>query len=106
MIQNVATPQATINPNRLRLGIFLVLLWWIPFWVLAPFINSQHGVGKSSHATSMLTITIMIVQTIIGAIGVYVAGKQASTIIKETPKKQVLPKMWQIIRHGTVSQYT
>lgn len=87
-----------INPARLRAGIFLILLWWLPLWLFAPFISSKVGAK-----TSTVTIMVVILQTTIGIIGVYVAGKQTAEIIKSTPKKYVLSKMWQIILHGNLN---
>ncbi|NBU34488.1 hypothetical protein EB118_05090 [bacterium] len=93
-----AQSNQAINPARLRVGIFLILLWWLPLWLFAPFIANKVGAK-----TSTVTITVVILQTIIGIIGVYVAGKQTAEIIKSTPKKHVLSKIWQIILHGNLN---
>jgi len=47
-------------------------------------------------------IFIMIIQTIIGVIGMLIVGKQIASIMKNTPFKQMIPKVWHILRSGSI----
>src|SRR4249919_27752 len=96
------TKSAGPSPLRLRVGVFLILLWIVPFWALAPFIaNSLSGL---SHPPSVAAVTtaIVIVQTILGLTGSWVAGTQVKSIIKGSTKRQALGAIWSILIHGEV----
>jgi hypothetical protein len=80
----------------MRIGVFCLLIWWAPFWALAPVIADALNVK-----VSYITIVIMGIQTAIGFLGIWVAGKEVSTIIKKTPKKQVPGKIWHVLVHGS-----
>jgi hypothetical protein len=82
--------------------VFLILLWIVPFWALAPFIaNSLSGL---SHPPSVAAVTtaIVIVQTILGLIGSWVAGTQVKSIIKGSTKRHALGAIWSILLHGEI----
>lgn len=93
-----------VNPIRLRIGVLLILLWWIPFWAMSPYISQALGYSSDSHATAVITTIIMIVQTVVGFIGMYFCGKQVSLVVKKSPRKQVPAKIWQIFRYGKITQ--
>ncbi len=86
-----------ISGARLRIGVIFIVLWWAPFWALSPAIAEATGIK-----TSVVTTTIVIIQTIFGFLGVWVAGKQVSTITKQIPKKQVPKKVWHVLLTGKI----
>lgn len=102
MTQQETTP-LIINPLRLRIGVLLILLWWLPFWALSPYIASAFGSSDDTHLTGIITTVIIIIQTLLGIAGMYLCGKQTAAIIKQTPKKQVPAKIWHILLHGTAA---
>lgn len=85
------------DSKKLRIGVFLVLLWWLPFWALATPISEKTGIK-----ISVLTIAIMGVQTVIGIIGLYLAGKTVRKIIKSLPFKKVPGALWYMLLKGKV----
>lgn len=87
----------SVSGTRLRIGVVLIVLWWAPFWALSPAIAEATG-----FKTSVVTTTIVIIQTILGFLGIWVAGKQVSTIIKQTPKKQVPKKVGHVLLTGKI----
>ena len=87
---------AQVSGNRMRIGVVCLVLWWVPFWALAPMIASNVNVK-----TSVVTIVIIAVQTTLGALGIWVAGKEVSNIIKKTPNKQVPSKVWHVLIRGS-----
>jgi hypothetical protein len=86
-----------VSALRLRVGVICLVLWWIPFWALAPGIADALNI-KASY----VTFAIMGVQTAFGFLGIWVAGKEVSNIIKKTPKKQVPKKVWHVLVHGSL----
>lgn len=88
-----------ISPLRLRVGVFLLFLWWAPFWAAAPVIARWLGIDD----TGKVTFAIMAIQTVIGGIGIFVAGKQVSKLVKSMPFKRVPGTIWQLLLHGKVT---
>jgi hypothetical protein len=88
----------TISPFRLRLGVLLVALWWLPVWLLAPVIARFWDLDSSD-----VWIAVIVVQTVVGLLGVLLAGRQVYRIMQGVPRKLLLPTVWRVLRHGTLS---
>jgi hypothetical protein len=84
-----------VSVFRLRLGLVLIGIWWIPIWLLAPLV--AHFVDRP---VGSITIAIAIVQTIIGLIGALIAGRQAAKIIRHTGFRAVPGKIWRVLWTG------
>ena len=84
-----------VSVFRLRLGLILIGIWWIPIWLLAPLVS--HFVDQSAGS---VTIAIAIVQTIIGLIGALIAGRQAAKIVRHTGFRAVPGKIWRVLWTG------
>jgi hypothetical protein len=86
------------GPSRLRLraGVFLILLWIVPFWALAPYIaHSLSGLSNPPSVAAVTTI-IVVVQTIIGLLGFWVAGVAVKSINKGSTMRHALWALWAI----------
>jgi hypothetical protein len=96
------TKSAAPSPLRLRVGVLLIFLWIVPFWALAP--NIAHSLSGLSNPPSVaaVTTTIVVVQTIIGLLGFWVAGMQVKSIIKGSTKRHALGAIWSILLHGDI----
>jgi hypothetical protein len=82
------TKSAGPSGLRLRVGVFLILLWIVPFWALAPLIaNSLSGLSNPP-SVAAVTTAIVAVQTILGLIGSWVVGTEVKSIIKGSTKRQ------------------
>lgn len=86
---------------RLRVGVVLLLLWLLPFWLLAPQIAKAINPGDVQLAAE-ITTAILVVQTILGLAGMYVAGTEVKQLVKTTPKKQLLRVIWRILWSGKI----
>src|SRR6478609_8280056 len=64
-------PRDPMSPARLRVGVFLILLWWIPVWLAAPVISAAFGLDAQN-----VLVGLIVVQTVLGALGALVAGAQ------------------------------
>ena len=90
------------SPLRLRVGVLLVLLWIVPFWLLAPGIAHALSGGSNPPSVAAVTTTILVVQTIIGLVGLWVAGTQVKSIIKGSTKRHAIAEIWSILLHGDI----
>jgi hypothetical protein len=96
------TRSAGPSPLRLRLGVFLILLWIVPFWALAPLIaDSLRGLSNPP-SVAAVTTTILVVQTILGLLGFWVAGAAVKSIIKGSTMRHALGAIWSMLIHGDI----
>ena len=92
-----------VSASRLRIGVFFVFLWWAPFWALAPYIANIFASSEESTIglTSIIVIIIMVIQTLIGLVGVFLCGKTVAAVIKQTHRLyRVLPIIFKILIKG------
>jgi hypothetical protein len=91
-----------LSPLRLRVGVALIILWLLPFWALGPRI--AHSLGGLSNPPSVAAITtaIVVVQTIIGLLGLWIAGTEVKSIVKGSTLKRSLSALWSMFIHGEV----
>jgi hypothetical protein len=81
-------------------GVFLILLWIVPFWALAPYIaNSLSGLSNPP-SVAAVTTAIVAVQTILGLLGFWVAGAAVKSIIKGSTMRHALGSIWSMLIHG------
>ena len=97
-----STKSAGPSRLRLRVGVFLILLWIVPFWALAPLIADSLSGLSNPPSVAAVTTAIVVAQTIIGLIGCWVAGTEAKSIIKGSTKRQALGAIWSILIHGEI----
>ena len=90
-----------ISPLKLRVGVLFIIIWWAPIWLLAPVISDALN---NTPTTAVITTTIIVVQTLIGLLGFYIAGKEMVGLIKHHPKKQALKMMWFTLVHGQIKK--
>ena len=93
---------AGISPLRLRVGVFLILLWIVPFWALAPRIADSLSGLSNPPSVAAVTTTIVVVQTLLGLLGFWVAGTQVKSIIKGSAKLRAIGAIWSIFLHGDI----
>ena len=91
------------SKNRLRVGVVFIFLWWIPFWLIAPLIDSLNNSSSSSQSHDIL-VAILIVQTIIGILGVFIASRPVTEIVRHQPFRKVPKTIWKVFVKGTVDE--
>jgi hypothetical protein len=96
------TKSAPPSPLRLRVGVFLILLWIVPFWALAPYIAHSLSGLSNPPSVAAVTTTILVVQTIIGLLGFWVAGAAVKSIIKGSTMRHALAAIWSMLIHGDI----
>ena len=83
---------------KFRTGIFLIILWWIPFWALATPLSEKTGIK-----ISVLTLLIMGIQTLIGVVGFFMTGKTVTKVIKSLPSKKVPGALFYMLIKGEIN---
>ena len=96
------TKSAGLSPLRLRVGVLLILLWIVPFWALAePIAHSLSGLSNPP-SVAAVTTAIVVVQSILGLLGFWVAGTEVKSIIKGSTMRHALGAIWSIFIHGDI----
>ena len=85
---------------RVRLGIILIVLSWLPFAQLFLYIAHSNGKLSSDASSNEFRLAIWGIQVIIGLIGLWLVGKLAIQIAKEAGWKQTPSRVWQLFLHG------
>lgn len=86
-----------VSVFRLRLGVALIALWWIPVWLLAPVVAAA-----ANWPVGTVTLVIAIVQTIIGVFGALIAGRQAVALVRHTSFRAAPKKIGRVLWTGKV----
>ena len=83
------TKSAGTSPLRLCVGVFLILLWIVPFWALAPRLAySLSGAQQPADHHRLL--------------GFWVAGAAVKSIIKGSTMRHALVVIWFMLIHGDI----
>jgi hypothetical protein len=72
----------------------------ISAWAAAPAIAKWLG----NSDTGQVTFCIMAIQTVIGLLGILIAGKQVLALMKKVPRKQLAKTVWHVLVHGKLEQ--
>jgi hypothetical protein len=77
-------------------------LWLVPFWALAPYI--AHSLSGLSNPPSVAAVTtaIVVMQTINGLLGSWVAGTEVKAIVRDSTKRRAVAAIWFILLHGDI----
>jgi len=82
---------------RIRLGVFFFILWWIPIYLTLPTVTDALGISNNKKATTAIFVSIIVVQTILGIVGVLLAGKEMASTLKEVKFKKLPKVVWKIL---------
>ena len=88
---------------KIQLGVLLIFLWWLPFWLIAGIVDTADDVHSASKRRHIL-ITIIIVQSILGIIGAILLGKTLMENMKHTKFRKFPKVAWELFRTGKYEQ--
>jgi hypothetical protein len=83
---------------RLRLGVILLVIWWVPVYLAIPAIVA--GLGLSSSANKKVAIAVISVQGIIGIIGLFLVGKQVAGPMRHVQARKLPKAAWHMFWTG------
>lgn len=89
-----------MSVTRTRVGIVLFLLWWLPVYLLAPAVADLLGKGSDAQARHVITIWLVVIQTALGVLGLYLAGRELFSALGRVRRRRVLPVAWRIVWSG------
>lgn len=78
---------------RIRIGVSLVVLSWLPFAQLAIWLTSASG-----DQADRLRVAIWGVQVVVGLVGVAIAGAQTIEIAKRVGWRKSPGVVWNLLR--------
>ena len=86
--------------KRLRLGIILIVVSWLPIAQIVLYIAHNNGNLTTEKASSTTRLIIWGVQIIIGLVGLWLVGKLAMKVAKKDGWKQTPKHIWDLFWHG------
>ena len=87
--------------KRLRIGILLIIISWLPFAQLFISIGQRNGYLQDSHSVDVFRLSVWGVQIAIGLIGLWLVGNQAAQEAKSKGWRKVPGLLWELFWHGT-----
>ena len=85
---------------RLRIGILLIILSWLPVAQVVLSVAHSNGKLTGGHASDVFRLSVWTVQIIIGFVGLWLAGKVAISSAKEEGWRKAPSNMWNLFMHG------
>jgi hypothetical protein len=86
--------------SRLRLGIALFVISWLPIAQVVLVVAHEHQKLTSGHASSVFRLGVWTVQFFIGLVGIWLAGKIVIQEAKREGLRQTPQRLWQLFWHG------
>jgi hypothetical protein len=85
---------------RIRLGVILFIISWLPFEPLVVILAHRHHVADGWRLSTIALIILWIVQFIIGLIGIYFIGRELMKESRRYGYKRAIVNLWYIFLHG------
>jgi hypothetical protein len=76
----------------------MFVIWWLPVWLLTPLFT--HIFTQDS--ASEVLVVIVVVQSVIGIAGAFIAGKQIFAIMRQTSRKALPKTVWHVFWSGKI----
>jgi hypothetical protein len=90
-----------ISAGRLRWGVVMLVLWWIPVWAAVPTLCALLGIHDSTSQRRLLLL-VLAIQTIVGLLGAWLAGKEVITVVRGIPRRRMPGAVWRVFIHGRI----
>ena len=101
MVENKTEDVVHVSVPRLRIGVILFVIWWLPLYLLVPTISAL--ASGSGYSTRNIFIAVIVAQSVIGLLGLALVGKQAAVVLKKVKPKQMPKVMWHVFWSGQVT---
>ena len=86
--------------KRVRLGVALIIISWLPFAQVFLWIAHNNGKLTSSDASDKFRLAVWGVQILIGFVGLWLVGQLAVQAAKKDGWRKTPSNMWDLFRHG------
>lgn len=86
--------------KKLRLGIILVILSWMPFAQVMIHVGHNQGYFTTEQQETNFRLIVWSIQVVVGLIGVWLAGRVAIKEAKRSGLRQTPANLWHLFWHG------
>ena len=90
--------------RRLRLGVVLIVISWLPFAQVFLAIAHSNGNYTSSEASNKIRAVIWSLQILVGLVGVWLVGKLAVKVAKKDGWRKTPSNLWHLFRYGPAEE--
>lgn len=88
-----------VSVLKLRLGVLMFIIWWIPIYLAFPAINSELN-ATTKKQQAIIALVIITIQTIIGILGLMLVGKSLAYTLKKVKSKKIPIVIWRMLWSG------
>ncbi len=85
---------------RLRVGILLWVLSWLPFAQILIYIAQSNGKLTSASSANTFRLVVWGIQILVGLIGIALVGKLAFEEAKKAGWRKTPRRLWELFLHG------
>jgi hypothetical protein len=96
MVERVATHRT----RRIRLGVVLMLLSWVPAPLVVHVIVDLMSSPPSASVQHTMTALAWICEVLIGLVGAWLAGAEALSVMRSVGWRQTPSAVWGVLVHG------
>lgn len=92
-----STEAKPVSSVRVRFGIILWVISYLPFPVIVVDILHNNGKLSDPKDTSMFIAVMWGLQIVIGLVGLYIAGKEAIELVRKDGIKKLPKNLWRVL---------
>lgn len=85
---------------RLRIGVLLIVISWLPFAQLFLWVAHNNGKLQTEQASTQFRLSVWAIQILIGFVGVWLVGKLAVQTARQNGIKKVPGELWRLFKTG------
>jgi len=89
---------------RLRVGIVLIVVSWMPIAQVVLYIAHNNGKWTSEETSQLVRAVIWGIQILIGLVGLWLVGQLAVQTAKSQGVKKAPGNLWRLFLHGPVEK--
>jgi hypothetical protein len=86
---------------RLRLGVLLIILSWLPFAQILISVLRDHGQLTGDRSASSLRLVVWGIQIVVGLVGLLLVGKVTIKEAKRAGWRRTPGRLWQLFWRGS-----
>jgi hypothetical protein len=94
------TQNNQLSVTKIRIGIVLLIVWWLPVYLTVPSLTRALGDSGNHHDVLVITVVIIGIQTVIGFFGLFLVGKELATTLRKVSFRKLPAVVWRIVWSG------
>lgn len=97
------TSEQQVSVTKVRIGVALWGLSYLPFPLLILHILHAHGMLQSAASTSSFLAIAWGIQILIGIIGILIAGREAISLLRGQGIRRLPKAFWRLLWRGEIA---